>query len=138
MKKVNFKKVMMALLTVFALTFGVQETQAQSSLIETGADLYDPAQGTFLGSDEAKDILEDELPVYKAYLGANTPGTPAYESHLKTFIYYYGIYQELEVGKTVSAAIGEGLAALNDTNGFGELERTELEDLRDGAIDLLQ
>ena len=139
MKKVNFKKVMMAMLTVFALMFiGVQGTEAQSSLIETGADLYSPAQGTFIGSAEAMDILRDEFPGLKDHLATHLPTTPIYESALKTFLYQFGIYSELQSGKSVAVAIGDGLGALNDTNGFGELSRTELENLRQDAIDLLQ
>lgn len=138
MKKVNFKKVMMALVAVFALmVFGVENAEAQA-INEFSTGLYDPAPGTFLGSDVATDVLVNTIVDLKTSAANLTPGTPAYEALRKTGLYYYGIQVELEGGKSVSSAIGLGLANLNDANGFGDLARTELKELRQGAIDLLQ
>ncbi|MEO1262518.1 MAG: hypothetical protein AAFZ15_27165 [Bacteroidota bacterium] len=138
MKKVNFKKVLMALVAVFSLmVFGVEQLEAQA-INEFSTGLYDPAPGTFLGTDEAVSVLTDITSSYKEDLGTLMPGNPVYQNVLKYYIYYDGIITELDNGKSVSAAIGAGLTALDDSNGFGSLARAELKELRDGAIDLLQ
>lgn len=135
MKKVNFKKVLLTLVAVFSLmVFGVEQAEAQA-INEFSTGLYDPAPGTFLGSSEAQDILVNTITSLK---NGVTPGTPAYTAAQKVGLYYNGIYQELLAGKSVSVAIGVGLASLNDTNGFGSLSRYDLKQLRDGAIVLLQ
>ena len=135
MKKVNFKKVLMALVAVFALmVFGVEQAEAQA-INEFSTGLYDPAPGTFLGSAEAQDVLVNTITDLK---NSATPGSPAYTAAQKVGLYYHGIYEQLQVGKSVSEAIGVGLMSLNDSNGFGDMSRYELKELRDGAIDLLQ
>ncbi len=135
MKKVNFKKVLLTLVAVFSLmVFGVEQAEAQA-INEFSTGLYDPAPGTFLGSDAAQDVLVNAINDLK---NGVTPGTPAYTAAQKVGLYYNGIYQEILSGKSVSVAIGVGLTALNDTNGFGDLGRYELKELREGAIDLLQ
>ena len=138
MKKVNFKKVLMALVAVFSLmVFGVEQMEAQA-INEFSTGLYDPAPGTFLGTDEAVSVLTGITTSYKEDLEVLLPGNPVYQNVLKNYIYYDGIITELDNGKSVSAAIGTGLTALGDSNGFGSLTRNELKELRDGAIDLLQ
>ena len=134
MKKVNFKKVLMALVAVFALmVFGVEQAEAQA-INEFSSGLYDPAPGTFMGSDEAQDLLIATITDLKTV----GQGSPGYATAHKTGLYYNGIYQQILAGKSVSVAIGAGLASLNDSNGYGDVSRVELKELREGAIDLLQ
>ena len=138
MKKVNFKKVMMALVTVFALvTFGVEKAEAQA-LNEFSTGLYDPAPGTFVSSAQAEGILKVEFEEISDVLQNLTPGNPVYDVQIRLAHYYRGIYMEVQNGKSVSAAIGSGLSNLNDLNGQGDLTRHQLADLRQTAIDLLQ
>ena len=140
MKKVNFKKVLMALVAVFALMFfSVEKAEAQAQVISpntTGTGLYDPAPGTFLGSDEARDLLMNTIVVLKN--NAGTPGSASYQEARRTGLYYNGILNELVTGKSVPEAIVVGLLSLNDTNGFGDLQKNDLAELRNGAVDLLQ
>ena len=137
MKKVNFKKVLLALVAVFTLmVFGVEQAEAQA-INEFSTGLYDPAPGTFLGADPAKDLLVATITDLKESTTGMTPGTPAYEAVRKTALYYSSIYNVLLDGKTVSVAIGTGLTAVSNTadNYPG---RSQLMTLRQGAIDLLQ
>ena len=138
MKKVNFKKVLMALVAVFALmVFGVEKAEAQA-INEFSTGLYDPAPGTFFGSDEAKDVLVNTIASLKNSIANLPQGSPGVTAVRKTVYYYNGIYLGLLDGKSVSTCIGTGLYELNDCNGYGTLSRLELKNLRDGAIDLLQ
>ena len=138
MKKVNFKKVLMALVTVFALvTFGVEKAEAQA-LNEFSTGLYDPAPGTFVSSDDAETVLEGEFQAISDILQNLTPGNPVYNVQLRLAHYYRGIYMDIQDGKSVSVAIGSGLNNLNDLNGQGSLTRYQLADLRQTAIDLLK
>lgn len=138
MKKVNFKKVLMALVAVFALTvFSVERAEAQA-INEFSSGLYDPAPGTFLGSDEAQDVLVNGLMDLKNTLVGLTPGSPVYQAILKTVNYHSGIYHELQNGKSVSVAIGTGLGSLTNSADGAIPSRYELKELRQGAIDLLQ
>jgi len=138
MKKVNFKKVLMALATVFTLmVFSVEQAEAQA-INEFSTGLYDPAPGAFVSSTDAEGLLESEFITLGDVLQNVTPGTPVHTVTLRTAHYYRGIYMELQNGKSVSAAIGTGLSNLNDLNGFGDLTRAQLADLRQTAIELLQ
>jgi len=136
MKKVNFKKVLLALVTVFSLmVFGVEQAEAQA-INEFSSGLYDPAPGTFLGSDEAQDVLVNTINSLKNTIASLPPNAAV--ALRKTVYYYNGIYLGLLTGKSVSTCIGTGLFELNDCNGFGTLPRNELRTMRQGAIDLLQ
>ena len=137
MKKVNFKYGLLALFAVLAFMFvNVQDAEAQA-LTTTKSLLYQDASGTFVGSAEAQDILMGQMQDLRNLAAPLTPGSPQYQAFLKTGIYYWGIYSELQNGKSVAEAIGKGLLSLNDNNGFGELSFQELNTLREGAIDLL-
>jgi hypothetical protein len=138
MKKVNFKKVLIAFVAVLSLiAFSVERAEAQAPN-ELSSGLYDAAPGNFIGSAEAQNVLLNEMQVIRNQAAPLTPGTPQYQAFLKLGIYYLGIYNELQNGKSVDVAIGRGLASLNDMNGFGSLPRQDLRNLRQGAITLLQ
>ena len=136
MKKVNFKKVLVALVAVFALMFvGVEKAEAQTV---TTSGFTNSGAITFLGSSDAQDVLINTVTDLKNDAALLVPGSPAYKAISKVVYYYEGIRMELVYGKDVPTAINQGITALNDSNGFGELPGSELMDLRHGAIDLLK
>ena len=137
MKKVNFKNGLFALLAVLALMLiDVQKVEAQA-INEMSTGLYDAAPGNFVSPTEAEDILLGNIETLAQSLQA-LPQGPAYTAAVRAAVYYRGIYQELQVGKSVSESIGSGLGYLNDSVGLGDLSRYDLADLRQSAIELLQ
>lgn len=136
MKKVNFKKVLVALVAVFALMFvGVEKAEAQTV---TTSGFTNSGAVTFLGVSEAQDVLMTTMTTLKNDAILLVPGSPASVAISKVVIYYQGIYDELGYGKDVPTAINQGIYSLNDGNGFGQLPSSEYMELRLGAIDLLK
>ena len=141
MKKVNFKKVLIAFVAVFALMFiGVEKAEAQA-VNEFSTGLYDPAPGTFLGTDQAKDVLVNTIANIKTQVtNLGGPTAPGAQQLYRVGLYYSAIYDEVLVGKSVSAAIGSALKpiAFKTTNSGANLSRNDLKNMRQNAIDLLK
>ena len=136
MKKVNFKNALMAL--VVALTFlflGTEHANAQSNAS------FNPSAGvpgvTYMSSSDAQATLLAAMMDLKPTLEGMVPGSAVYNATLRQVYYYHGIYTELQAGKSVPMSIENGLTYLNDSNGFGNLSKSQKMTLRQEAESLL-
>jgi hypothetical protein len=138
MKKVNFKKALMAFMVAFTfLVLGMGTANAQSDAVV--GDLYSPVQGNFVNSDQANVILLATIEDLGTVLEGLQPGSPLYISTRRQALYYRGIYMDLQSSGDVAASIGTGLSHVTImTDGSnGPIATSVLLALRQGAVDLL-
>jgi hypothetical protein len=136
MKKVNFKKVLMAL--SIALTFlflGVEQASAQSLSNTSGSGLYALPQADFVSVAEAQVLLEAKLVELKADLG--TPGLPQslLNAMLKEYNFYGMVDSEIKNGNTVPKAILAATFGIQ-SDAHGAVPAVA-QQLRDDVVDLL-
>jgi hypothetical protein len=133
MKKVNFKKVLMTMVVAFTFLLGAQ---AQS---EFGSGLFSTPQGSFVGVDQAKTMLNAELPVMKAALETYSPGSGLYVSTERKFLYYRSMLEYLNSSTptyTVATVIPTALQ-LFTTDAFPTTSKTTLAQMKADAVSFL-
>jgi hypothetical protein len=142
MKKVNFKKVLMALTIAMTFLFlGVEQASAQSSTLSgtafPGANkaVMAPPQGNFVSVGQANPLIEAKLMEIKADL--NTPGLPqsAITALEKKFRYFELIDEQLKSGSSIPMAIVNALSMVSPDE-IGLPQSVALA-LKQEAVDLL-
>jgi len=144
MKKVNFKTAVSALVLALVFLFlGTERVGAQSAftanssvnLPNGGKGIYALPQGNFVDSNEALDILTNELLDVKNLLLSLPPGA-LYNATNRQYIYYNSILAELLAGKSVPDAIVYALVSI-DPDTIGGATPAQQQSLKQSAIDLL-
>ncbi|TAK37436.1 MAG: hypothetical protein EPO28_11915 [Saprospiraceae bacterium] len=135
MKKVNFKKILMALTVAVAFLFaGMNTVQAQqASLI--GGPLVLPAQVNYANSDLAVQVLDAKIAEIIAQLKQLTPGSPVFNALNLQYVFYLQIKETIESGETVPQSIINGVLFVMSDN-YGATKQQGIQ-LRDDAIVLL-
>ena len=134
MKKVNFKNVMTMLAVTLAFLFvSVDGAKAQAI---TDAELAAVYQGNYVTVVEAQDLLSEQLGILKDMLETLIAGIP-FDVTLRKYIYFDGVNNELLTGKSIPQSIIDGLSYLNDSNGNGNLSKSQQSQLMQEAITVL-
>jgi hypothetical protein len=135
MKKVNFKKVLMALTVALTFLFaGMNTAQAQQGSL-VGDPTVLPPQANYLNSDQAVQILETEIAEIIIQLKQAVPGSPVYNALNMQYEYYLFIKETIEAGETVPQSIIDGVKLLL-SDVYGATQQQALQ-LRDDAVELL-
>lgn len=136
MKKVNFKNALMAL--VLALVFLAVGTEQANAQVNAQFNASAPTPGvSYVSTDEAQDILASTIADLKTVLEGLQPGSAMFKATERTVLYYYGIIEQLQLGKSVPVSIQEGRSYLNDSNGNGNLTKQQWSQMVQDATDLL-
>ncbi|MCB9284931.1 MAG: hypothetical protein H6563_12715 [Lewinellaceae bacterium] len=134
MKKARFKMMLVAAFAAFALLFGAKDASAQGMSF----DVYAAPTGNFISAAEADILLTSQIGTLKNVLQTLTPGTTSYKTVERAVMYYGTIQSEVGSGKDIPSSIVTGLLyAGQDGSGYGAAGKTELMNLRTGAVDLL-
>ncbi len=139
MKKVNFKFFLTSFFIALSIVFlGSMEADAQSMLTTGGTSIGSGAipQGDFVDSNEAQNILGDELADLKNQLGtvSNANDLASLESK---YVYFTAIGENINSGVTVPKAIVKAFESLDSDASGNVLNTADQEALMQAAVDLL-
>jgi hypothetical protein len=137
MKKVNFKKVLMALTVALTFLFaGMDTAQAQQgSNTLVGGPAALPASANYANSDLAVQILEAKITELIDQLKQLIPGSPVFNALNRQYEFYLSIKESIESGETVPQSIIDGVLLMMSDN-FGVTKQQAIQ-LRDDALVLL-
>lgn len=125
MKKVDFKKVIMALSVALVFLFlGVDRASAQSIAGPSSSGLTSIPTGVFVGIDEALQLLQNKMQELKTDLGAPLP--PSVLAQLEKKYSFFGlISNSIQSGDTVPKSIANASANMV-TDAFGVTQNIAL------------